>query len=173
MIVVLSEVDGSCCLKAEVLIWATEAVAASRTKRGGSLDLVFPHELCFVASGTFDTHNVLPDASTVSGPPYDLYNQLFLPTEGASGGASGHLGPDTKEGTSVNTLAGNAAGGGLIWLSAPSASGSVSFGNWVVLRAEGYPGGVVSKHVAAGGAGGQILIFATKIATADEAGQEV
>ncbi|CAE7030640.1 pim2 [Symbiodinium sp. CCMP2592] len=119
--------------------------------------------------GTFDTHNVLPDASTVSGPPYDLYDQLFLPTEGASGGASGHLGPDTKEGTSVNTLAGNAAGGGLIWLSASSASGSVSFGNWVVLRAEGYPGGVVSKHVAAGGAGGQILIFATKIATADEA----
>ncbi|CAE7292248.1 pim2 [Symbiodinium necroappetens] len=119
--------------------------------------------------GTFDTHNVLPDASTVGGPAYDLYNQRFLPTEGASGGASGHLGPNTKETSSVNALPGNAAGGGLIWLSASSSSGSVTFGNWVVLRAEGYPGGVVSKHVAAGGAGGQILIFATKIATADEA----
>ena len=77
----------------------------------------------------------------------------------------GHLVPHASD---ASTQAASSAGGGLIWLSASSASGSLTFGSWVELRAEGLPGGV-AKYASGGGAGGQILIFATKIAADDEA----
>ena len=120
------------------------------------------------SSGSFDTHTVEPNPSTIQQPAYDRYNRLFLPTEGASGGAAGQLGPDTWN-TADIAQAASSSGGGLIWLSASSTSGIVTFGSWVALKAEGLPGGA-TKHVSGGGAGGQILIFATKITTDEEAG---
>ncbi|CAE7671298.1 pim2 [Symbiodinium pilosum] len=117
--------------------------------------------------GSFDTHTVEPNPSTIQQPAYDRYNRLFLPTEGASGGAAGQLGPDTWN-TADIAQAASSSGGGLIWLSASSTSGIVTFGSWVALKAEGLPGGA-TKHVSGGGAGGQILIFATKITTDEEA----
>ncbi|CAJ1364618.1 unnamed protein product [Effrenium voratum] len=137
--------------------------AAGRTIKG-------PDKLLLAGGGThvgrggdggwFNSRDVLTDTDTVpETPEYDRYKETpwLLPTQGASAGAIGEMSIWHKDKLKVFS-----AGGGLIWLSGLN---GVSFGKTVRLNADGKDGlarvGDASQiYASAGGAGGQVLLFA-------------